>query len=185
MRLTDQIRALCDQIDGGAVVPPVVPPVVVIPPVVSGDIAAQARAAAAAAGFLKCMFYMWDWRQGGITVQTRTEGGIGDNGVVIIAFTVPTNAAPGGVGSVVVPGWPQTVPGFRNVSLSLNPCDFTPHAGPDPNAGTWVHSGNDAGIGFSIGPYMRPGMFAPLVPGSLYFLNVASHEDVRITATAP
>ena len=196
MRLTDQIRVILDQIDAasGPTPPVVVPPVVTVPPVVvppvvvalSGNI----REAAAAAGFSHAMIYEWDWAGGAITIQTATDsqGPLG-RGVVVIAFTVPATAPLGGTGSVSAVGWPITATGVgRTVAISTQPCDFSPHPAsnpPSPDDGTWGATGTDVIANFCVGPYMRRGMKAPLVPGQRYFINIASGDDIRIHCIQP
>jgi len=148
-------------------------------------------------GFSKTMFYNWNWASGVLNINTSldAQGPIGPNGVVVVAFTVPPTAPFGGLGSVQVSPYPGDLQSTtRTTSISTTPCDFTPQADP-----TFVRSGHDAGTGFVIGAYPRAGMFAPLVAGRQYYINITSRDaegnstcqgsgracDIRFTATAP
>ena len=156
MRLTDQIRALCDQIDGGAPVPPVVPPVITVPSGVSASVP----------GFASTIIYELDWG-GHFLRDTYPYGQTAvPRWAVIVGFTTP---ASGTILASVAP-YPGTMSGcWRACSISENPGDFSK---PDP----WTRRGFDSGIQAVVSTSPVRGT-AALKPYTRYFLNLASIDE--------
>jgi hypothetical protein len=137
----------------------------------------------AAYGFGKTMFYNWNWANPSQFVQTYddSQGPIGTNGIVVIAFT-PTS----GSGSVSVSEYPGGLGNGRSVSISTQPCDFSQ---PSP----WTRFGYNASIQFTVAPSINRSL-PTLQPGTQYYLNIANRDayglstcvvfcDVRINAS--
>ena len=135
-------------------------------------------------GFATTEYYDWDWAHGTLTVYTgidkgyvmNPQGPLGSDGVVVIGFT-PTTASFGALGAVTIAPFPGDLgAAIRSVSISTNPCDFSP---PFP----WTRTGFDAGIQFTVGPYM-PEYIPPLVAGTRYYVNVATRDATGVSTCA-
>lgn len=148
----------------------------------------------AAQGFTKTMSYSWDWASGGKFVQTYndSQGPLGNNGIVVIAFR-PT-AAGSTIGSISISEYPanstQPLGTTRTSAISEQPCDLS---GTTVQYGTRV--GYNVGNGFVVDPTSQRGV-AKLTVGKQYYLNIANRDstghgtctgmcDVRIEANHP
>ena len=149
-----------------------------------------------AQGFTKTMFYNWDWANKGQFVQTYndSQGPMGNNGIVVIAFKA--TAVSNSNGTVTVSEYPANSTNplgiMRAISISEQPCDFS---------GTTVQYatrfGVNAGLTFTVDPYSIRSI-PKLIAGKQYYLNMANRDsagskscptggqcEVRIQATHP
>ncbi len=133
----------------------------------------------AAQGFSKTMSYAWDWTNaggGGLTIQTSTDpqGPIGQNGIVVVAFT-PLVSVSGSLGSVSIApyGAGSLASTTRTTTISTTPCTL---AGAFP----WQRVGTDAGTQFTVGNY-NTRLYAGLVAGTTYYINIASRNSSGVS----
>lgn len=184
--LTDQIRALCDQIDTANSYSDWVPPVVILPEVVSpvvpvvSDWQITARQAALEAGFSHALCYEWDWAVPINALDTANIGRLGVNGILVVRF-VPTGPVDkDNLASLSAVGHPA--PNMMNeltMALSSQPCVLNA-----PFPGTSV--GNSPSLTFGVGTVPisgftgRPSAVA-LLPGTPYYINVAGRNNVSVS----
>lgn len=162
MRYTDQIRVLCDLIDGGVTVPPIVVPPVITPPVVTPPTGTPSSIPP----FTHVINREWVYGTPFPKLDTYNapDGPLTPHGLVVVAFT--PQADPLGHG-VSVTAYPGTMIGCDSAcSISTVPGDF---GQPFP----WTRYGWDTGIQFFVSPVAQRG--APsLIPGVRYYINIAN-----------
>ena len=118
------------------------------------------------AGYDRVLRHEWDWsRPETASVNTNVLGGIGPNGLLVIAFNVPQSAS--GPGNVSVTAYPGDIRACERI-VSIGPeGDFTQ---PFP----WTRTGPDAGIQFDTGWATNPRSSPLLIRGGRYHINIAS-----------
>lgn len=174
---------------------PAAPLTATVPGSGSGGGGIGAGISCAAQGFSKTMSYNWDWApERGKFVQTYndSQGPIGNNGIVVIAFTA--TAVGTANGSITISEYPANSVNplgiTRAVAISEQPCDFS---GTTLQYGTKF--GVNAGNSFTVEPTALRGV-PKLTVGKQYYLNIANRDstghgtcsgqcEVRIQATHP
>jgi hypothetical protein len=132
-------------------------------------------------GFDKTLNYNWDWSGSNpTTFDTYNTGGIGANGAIVIAVTVP--AGPTGVtGKISTIEYPGSSPILRRtVSLSTSACDFG-------TVRPYFSSAIDTSLTFSIGSISGFGggtSYAAVSPGK-YYINIANRDSSGIPTCVP
>lgn len=122
-------------------------------------------------GYSKTMFYNWNWANGGFSIDTysASQGPIGPNGIVVIAFTPQATAPLSSTGDISIAPYPAPLDSTtRRTSISTTPCDFSL---PYP----WTHTGSDAGGTFTVGTFI-PDLYTPLTAGQTYYINITSRD---------
>lgn len=120
------------------------------------------------AGFDRILRYEWDWAHGSLVAYTYELGGIGQNGLVVIGFDVPSSTPVGAVGSISIAPYPGDISGAtRTVSISQTSGDLSV-------VYPWSRVGVDTGMQFQIEGVSR---FLPvLTRGWRYYINIATRD---------
>jgi hypothetical protein len=104
-------------------------------------------------------------------IYTQSNGGFANDGVFVVAFTVPSFPASYGTPNQTDIAEYNGVPTYRHMTLSKSACDFR---SPDPSGANGPYRqgyGNSASITWNVGA--QP---VGLVPGQTYYFNFRNYS---------